>query len=328
LFNIEASLVSPELITIIFENKDTSKSSGSTDGTWLTHPAFTFGTKDVNGIWVGKFETSTDNITCNSDPRATKCMNVDPLIIPNVPSLRFQNTSTQFLTSQKFNNEEKYGLTSDFDSHMMKNMEWGSVAYLSHSIYGKYGNSMYTGANKEIYQNKSNAYITGSSNGTIGSIQYSPSQCAYDDIADRDGGAGACGGGASTTGNIYGIYDMSGGSHEGVMGGMYSSGDEYVNVSSSGFVQSTIDSANMVKYINKYKYGTSLSDYSRGQIGDATGETRRWYGDYDLFVFSSYSWFIRGNYFGVSTGSGVFDYDYNHGGADSRYSFRVVQLKP
>ena len=32
---------------------------------------------------------------------------------------------------------------------MMKNMEWGAVAYLSHSKYGKYGNSMYEGSNKK-----------------------------------------------------------------------------------------------------------------------------------------------------------------------------------
>ena len=27
---------------------------------WATHPAFSFGNKELNGIWVGKFET-TDN---------------------------------------------------------------------------------------------------------------------------------------------------------------------------------------------------------------------------------------------------------------------------
>ena len=36
---------------------------------------------------------------------------------------------------------------------MMKNIEWGAVAYLSQSIYGKYGNISYTGANKEVYKN-------------------------------------------------------------------------------------------------------------------------------------------------------------------------------
>ena len=38
---------------------------------------------------------------------------------------------------------------------MSKNSEWGAVAYLSKSIYGKQGNLNYIGSNKEIYQNKS-----------------------------------------------------------------------------------------------------------------------------------------------------------------------------
>ena len=52
-------------IEIEFENKDTPVSSGTTVGSWLTHPAFT--AFDSNGMWVGKFETSrnggdSDNI--------------------------------------------------------------------------------------------------------------------------------------------------------------------------------------------------------------------------------------------------------------------------
>ena len=41
---------------------------------------------------------------------------------------------------------------TEVDTHAMKNLEWGSVAYLSQSKYGKYGNPNYECANKEIYQ--------------------------------------------------------------------------------------------------------------------------------------------------------------------------------
>jgi hypothetical protein len=35
-----------------------------------------------------------------------------------------------------------YGMKStEIDTHMMKNMEWGAVAYLSSSIYGRYTDS-------------------------------------------------------------------------------------------------------------------------------------------------------------------------------------------
>ena len=46
------------------------------------------------------------------------------------------------------------------NSHAMKSDEWASVAYLSQSKYGKLGNTDFSGANKEVYQNKSNSYIT------------------------------------------------------------------------------------------------------------------------------------------------------------------------
>ena len=58
LFNVSGATTSAQMIEIEFENSTTSKSSGSQNGEWLTHPAFTFGTTELNGIWVGKFESS------------------------------------------------------------------------------------------------------------------------------------------------------------------------------------------------------------------------------------------------------------------------------
>ena len=53
------------------------------------------------------------------------------------------------------NGTTNYGFSgSTYGTHMMKNIEWGAVAYLSQSKYGKYGNTTYSGANKEIYQNQ------------------------------------------------------------------------------------------------------------------------------------------------------------------------------
>ena len=76
-----------QLINITFESKDTIKSNGNTIGSWLTHPAFTFGDTELNGIWVGKFELTGDT--------------TNPTIKPNITSLRNQNVSTLFATTQK-----------------------------------------------------------------------------------------------------------------------------------------------------------------------------------------------------------------------------------
>ena len=141
-----------QTIDIQFESADTI-STGTTVGSYITHPAFWWdndsdGVRDsgeeLAGIWVGKFET-----TGIAD---------SPTILPNVTSLREQNVSTQFATAQKLGGTT-YGVSSNVDSHMMKNREWGAVAYLSHSKYG---------ANREIYFNNSSDYYTGRSGGNIG----------------------------------------------------------------------------------------------------------------------------------------------------------------
>ena len=111
----------------------------------------------VAGIWVGKFETSSniDSIcyTSNSDANCISS-NVSPRIVPNVQSLRYQNVSNQFTTSQKFSASGNiYGLShTSTNAHMMKNSEWGAVAYLSHSKYG---------INSEIRINNNSKYFTG-----------------------------------------------------------------------------------------------------------------------------------------------------------------------
>ena len=96
---------------------------------------------------------------------------------------------------------------------------------------------------------------------------------------------------ASTTGNIYGVYDMSGGSYEYVMGNMVNSSGKFYS-SSSGF-STPPDSI----YYDSYTYGTSYTTHGRGKLGDATKETLKtfesdtggWYSDYAYFPDSSFS---------------------------------------
>lgn len=85
----------------------------------------------------------------------------------------------------------------------------------------------------------------------------------------------------------YGIYDMSGGAWEYVMRNMANSSGRFYP-QNSGLSQP--DS----KYYDSCRYGTSSTDYSCGQLGDATKETRGWYSDKTDFVYSSNLWFGRG----------------------------------
>lgn len=262
-------------------------------------------------MWIGKFETSTDSSSiCYTTPNQNNCdnENQNPRIKPNVVSLRFQSIKNQFKTSQKFNDVTAYGLTSNFDSHMMKNTEWGAVAYLSHSKYGKNG---------EIWINPSSTYITGCA-GVNASANYS-SGCQYNYTS-------LFGPEASTTGNVYGIYDMSGGAPENVMAAMYTSDNTKLNLSSSSFDLS-INADAMAKYINKYAYGTNgeyQAAYNRRILGDATGEVRGWYSDYGYFIYSNYSWFHRGGHYEKRTSAGLFSFDVAVGNSTSIQTFRVA----
>ena len=298
-------------IQVMFEDANASMSAGTSIGSYRTHPAFWWdhnnsGSVDagemVSGIWVGKFETTGDETT--------------PTIKPNLSSLYGQNVRYQFETSRKFSTDASYGLTTT-NAHMMKNSEWGAVAYLSHSVYG---------INQEIYINNSSNKITGRSGGAVGGSQKKVSEQFSGESStrqynkygyytwlgqsvDASGNIGSyandttLGTYASTTGNVTGVYDMSGGSYEYVMGNF---GD-------------TIDGSSFTvmpdkKYYDLYSSsqftGTSGTNASLCTLdtcgGHALYETNGWYGDDAYFVYSGDPWFARGGSYYDGAGAGAF----------------------
>ena len=261
--------------------------------------AFTFGTKQLSGFWYGKFEVShstlassktANNLGCTT----TTCSNANGIIIkPNVTSLRYNNVSNFFFASRSMEQpNNSFGFVStEVDTHMNKNNEWGAVAYLTQSIYGRCTNSTTC---TEIGINNNRNYITGY--GAPAGNSSSNSNGTYNTLLGKD---------ASTTGTIYGIYDMSGGAYEFVMG-VYSK-----TISNSGF-SSLPDS----KYYNNYT-GSSYT-------GHALTETAGWYSDDADFVNSSSPWFIRGRSYGDGLAAGVFYFSRDAGGSYYLYSSRLV----
>ena len=270
-------------IEINLQNKYDNKSSGTQIGEYLTHPAFTFGDTELNGIWVGKFETTG---TADS-----------PTVKPNVASLRSQSTLEQFSTSQKFSSDT-YGISSTSDSHMMKNSEWGAAAYLSHSKYG---------INSEIRLNNNSNFITGCGANTANASSSTNCEIVYGSVSEYP---------QSTTGNILGIFDMSGGSWERVMGNYNDT------IGSSGF-SAMPDS----KYYDKYTTTDMLTACSGGICyGQSLSETNNWYSDTNVFVSSNSSWLLRGGRYIIDVGAGAFGYGDTSGGAVSHYGFRSVMV--
>ena len=300
-----------QTIDIVFE-KTSSISTGTEVGKYITHPAFWWdndsdGVRDsgeeLAGIWVGKFETTG---TADS-----------PTILPNVTSLRNQNASTQFVTSQKLGTST-YGSTSKVDAHMMKNSEWGAVAYLSHSKYG---------ANREIYINNSFDYYTGRSGGTTDAISSTNGTYTWDGKTTRGSYASdrTLGTKASTTGNITGVYDMSGGVGEYLMG--YYSGASTTWGATSDSNYAGFSSKPDSKYYDDYTTDNSLTACNGGICyGHALSETANWYSDYAFFASSSDPWVICGGGPDYGAGAGVFSFVGAKGGGSANVngSFRLV----
>jgi len=333
-------------IEVVFENKNTSASNGSTVGSFLTHPAFT--AFNTNGMWVGKFETgykgSTDTASAQKNVNEPGSVQIKP----NVNSWRSIQVSNAYLTS--------YDYRRDYNSHMMKNTEWGAVAYLQHSKYG---------SQASVRINNNSAYVTGyaaTKEPTCGYTATNEECNKYGtDASVTKAYNTSTGYLASTTGNITGVYDMSGGAWEYVMGimvdknGKPMSGrnSKYNSGFNGTFGCPTCDSDNSgltelttgiafpsdTRYYDQYAYAENDETYNRRILGDATGEMGpfatatygsqnrqigSWYADEAWFVAYWNPWFGRGGAFTHGTESGVFAFGNADGHTAPWGSFRVV----
>ena len=257
-------------------------------GKWVLEPAFTLGTESIEGFWFAKFEASNTNGT------TTDNSNLTLQIKPNVVSWRSITSLNMFTACQNLTSDSKYSTyfnsKDNIDTHMTKNVECGAVAYLAHSKYGLNGD--------EIGINTNSSYKTGI--GNDGSSVY-----------NTDAGKNS-----STTKNVYGIYDMSGGAYE------------YVAACYTGYTNkltANTDTTYINKYIDVYE------SYSSSKFGDAVFETSSsssgstsWFSDYSYFVDSSDPVFICGGHYNNGSNAGLFGFNSNGGDGYSSYGFRPV----
>ncbi len=301
-------------IQIEFESKDTKPSIGSKQGEWLTHPAFT--NFDVNGFWVGKYETGYKGATTKEEAQVNEENPNKVIVKPNTYSWRGISVSNIFKTVYNYNR--------DLDSHMIKNTEWGAVAYLSHSKYG---------INTEVRINNNSNFLTGHSatDETDQSSYPGESGMTQDVTLPYNTPTGYK---ASTTGNITGIYDMSGGAIEYVAGYVQSANDQ------SGFSVSEL--ATYSKYLDLYPSDATLSNFNYRILGDATGELgpfynysdvsgkrfhNNWYGDHSYFADSIYPWFTRGNHYTHGLLAGQFTFSRAYGNESTIGGYRIVLME-
>ena len=341
-----------QTIEVEFESKDKLSSNGSHVGEWLTHPAFT--SFDVNGMWVGKFETGYKGATTTESAQQNIVDTEKVEIKPNVYSWRGIQVANAHLNS--------YNYKREYDSHMMKNTEWGAVAYLQHSVYG---------SQVSVRINNNSAYITGYAAkneptcGYTGKNEdcnvFESTSLGIDGINTYNykNNASVV---ASTTGNYSGIYDMSGGSWEYVMGVMVDQSENPVSGRNdnhnSNFIGTLTNPADgtdknkttwtendggipfpNTKYYDQYAYAEDDEHYNGRILGDATGEmgpfanltygtqTRQigsWYQDEAWFVYYYIPWLVRGAYLDAGVYSGIFVFGSMDGHVGLGISFRMV----
>ena len=231
-----------------------------------------------------------------------------------------------------------YGLNSTkTDSHQMKNSEWGAVAYLTQSSYGRNGTEI---SLNNYYTTESSPWrtaITGMcTNGTSGSKSTTLGN-AYNTTVGVKG---------SSTANVTGIYDLNGCVWERTAAyisngnaSLSSYGQSYANTTANANGYQTLST----KWATVYPYNSSsdgktnnYSVYSGKKsttygFGDAVLETSTtgsgspsWNGDCSDFPGPSSPFFGRGGCYGDTSLTGLFAFDDTIGGPYYDAGFRSV----
>ena len=352
--------------------------ANSSNTTWATNPAFTWGNTELNGIWAGKYETTGKITAPTVKPNqhaniseylgnfylAAKSIGVNDLNNVGGGSSSTSTTERPTLEDDLVPNSHHLDKAT---SHMLKNSEWGSITYLAHS---KYGAGINTSISYDTNVQRNSAYPSSSADADGTSSRYGITGCGpakanetssretYDDgaplSADVIESSTACstdpelgpkrayngelGVLSSTTNTIYGVYGLSGGAGEYVMGNRTTNAAQTTTTNTRYF-----GSPAKSPYVDLYatapngSFGTkpSWSSGSSEQYynydvctfetcgGTATYETtivqsvsrdyQSWGRTYSYFVYSSGPWFYRGSNSNYSYASPFYTNGYNGG---------------
>lgn len=264
---------------------------------------------DLSGIWVAKFEASRSDAKIDDIGTTNK--------VKSVPSVK---SWTNIKVSDAY--DRALEMQPGLYSHLMKNSEWSAVAYLAYSAYGRNGN--------EISSNRASDALTGGG-GTNG--EYNPTESKFLSTYAynaRDNGDGKAGMYASSTGNIYGIFDMAGGVNEYVAtylnnanSNINQNGSKLTQTNSAYFREvypvATTDYA--INNYNKIKdvYGNAIYETSINATGQNSLES-----DSSYYPTGNNPFIIRGGDYSDGTSSGIFSFEHSTGAEDELNGFRPV----
>ena len=361
----------------------TADSSPDTTKEYAVHPAFAnesdMGFRDggwdseLTGIWVAKFEAgyadigsqqeSTENYTQNISNIYGSYNTSTKMTYPLFQGLKISynyisNGDAYTLCKAMKNTGNIYGLANDTDSHLMKNSEWGACSYLGQSQYGLNGINIYVN-NVNINEStaKGNA-VTGVCGINEAENTYDASSnptITLDNIKSENANnvklwntmAGIK---ASSSGTVYGIYDLSGGLWERTATYIANNNEslEYGKSFTNYTKQTTNYNVKSSKYYTVYQSKNSEeNDYTTASVnnwkynkalsikifGDAVLEvstngkgSTSYYNDYSNFPAMYNPFFYRGGMWADGSATGVFAFACTNGNPLSYNGFRAVLI--
>lgn len=304
--------------TIVEYNETTTNNYTTFPNGYVVHPAFQY-EQNVTGLWVAKFEASHTGCT-NQENTGSTDTNVTTKTLqvkPGVTSWRNIQIGTSYSVCLNYQ--------PTLNSHLMKNNEWGAVAYLSQSVYGK---------NSEVWINNSGSYITGSAGNAVASSQNTGVDTNYTSEQGVQ---------ASSTGNVTGIYDMAGGAWEyvasyvengyvkelGADGAIsnnnrYTYGDVLIkgaNKTKFNYAVASTDNATNNYGVNKNKYGDAIYEVSSNSVSNWDDS---WNAEFSQFPSADMPFMIRGGAYDNASLAGTYAFNVNGGEPATNCSFRPV----
>lgn len=354
--------------TVISGDEVNSSVYGNPDK-WILAPGFTFGDEELSGFWIAKYDASINTDSSNPDDMEDNGENINGyhfntdnrnlvlqvkpnavswtnMVLSNIDKVCRNLARERWL--YYFGNSNN---ANNVDTHLTKNVEWGAVAYLSHSRYGLNGNQIginmdtnfLTGVGEEKRQ-VSNMKIDGSY--TI--VNGRATSGHYNNIYGIN---------ASTTKNVYGVYDMSGGAWDYVAG--YTTqfaesgllvGDEYNNEYFKKYADLYDEDVSTGYTFSKYGdavYETSLHGnnvYDSSRNGGWRFDSSSWFDNFSNWFLGKYNEnyipndnhyiyyrpvFIRGGnnsdqYNYPHSGMFAYSYAFGYGRSDTDLGFRPV----
>ena len=345
--------------------------------------------KELTGIWVSKFEAGYATSNGNSAPKKASSVNYSQTSVwasgyetggqdGSLParnwidgvygntktsikyptfqglaySMNYTNHNDAFNISRALTESGNiYGLSSTAtDSHLMKNSEWGAVAYLAQSKYGLNGTNIYIN-NANLRNSQTSAYaITGCAGETEDAAELgvkidnsTKKPVSTDNTKKIYTWTQKSGTKASTTGTIYGVYDMSGGTWERTAGLVNNENENLATYGQS--LLNALNNGKSSKYVTVYPHNASVDknganidtastanwkantkiygDGIRETSTAGTGKTS-WYTDYSYFPAVNSPFSGRGGTFWDADGAGLFYFYRDVGVSNCRGGFRSV----